>query len=538
MAKHLLVAAALAAAALSMSTTAFTVSADDANTPAVLSLTDGSWQTQNGKHYYVFPDGSNAVGETEIDGTYYLFGYSGALKTDWQTVDGKRFYYDPATGMPQFGWIDYFGMQYYVSPTEGKLQGIHKIDDALYGFCEEGVLFEEDFIWEETAYQTTEDGRLTNAIYRTDEGLFMTDAQGQFLTGWQTVNGLEYYFEPETGSACFGFVEIYGNYYYISEDAGKHYGLTLIDGLYYPLDATTGALIPGWFHTETGSHYFDIDSFSLLRDTLAEIEGTLFYFDAQACKYSGWLTLEDGTRYFDANGAALRNGLAEVDGQHYYFNADGLMQYGWMNFNGCEYYFCEDGRAATGELRIDGMICVFDANGVLQSRTEPVSAEIVLEVPSYKQYDEAWASEALGQTSTIGAEGCLVTAMAMVHSYAEDAEILPTTMRDMLTFTSGGALANWNDIADLGYTVETYASEPVTEEILQHVLDKLSEDLAVMMGCKSDSLGQHYITITGYVGDGVTLDAADFLMNDPGSGKRTRLSEFLALYPKLYKLVY
>ncbi len=523
-----------------MSTTAFSVSADDTadNVPAVMSLTNGTWEEQNGKHYYLLPDGSYAVGETEIDGTYYLFGYSGALKTDWQTVDGKRFYYDPATGIPQFGWIDYFSMHYYVSPTQGKLQGIHKIDDALYGFCEEGILFQEDFIWEDTFYQTMDDGRLTNALYHTDEGLFMTDAQGQLLTGWQTVNGLEYYFDPETKAACFGFVEIYGNYYYISEESGKQYGLSLIDGLYYPLDAVTGALIPGWFHTEAGMHYFDINSFSLLRNALAEIEGTLFYFDETTCKYSGWLTLEDGTRYFDANGAALRNGLAEVDGRHYYFDANGVFQTGWISLNGVEYYFQTDGSAATGELTIDGMLCVFDANGVLQSRTEPASAEVTLDVPSYKQYDDAWASEPLGNTSTIGAEGCLVTAMAMVHAYATNEEILPTTMRDMLTFTNDGALANWNDIADLGYTVETYASEEVTADILQHVLDQLRSDLAVMIGCKSDTLGQHYVVITSYTGDGVTLDAADFLMHDPGSGKRTRLSEFLALYPKLYKLVY
>ena len=77
-----------------------------------MEMTQTGWTGLNGKLYYYYEDGTRAVGETNIDGVDYLFGYSGALKTDWQTVGGKRFYYDPATGAPQFGWVEYFGARY------------------------------------------------------------------------------------------------------------------------------------------------------------------------------------------------------------------------------------------------------------------------------------------------------------------------------------------------------------------------------------------------------------------------------------------
>ena len=61
------------------------------------------WEERGGKRYYRFEDGSFATGEQVIDDVPYLFGYSGAQKTDWQTVSGKRYYYDPTTGEAVFG---------------------------------------------------------------------------------------------------------------------------------------------------------------------------------------------------------------------------------------------------------------------------------------------------------------------------------------------------------------------------------------------------------------------------------------------------
>ena len=55
---------------------------------------------------------------------------------------------------------------------------------------------------------------------------------------------------------------------------------------------------------------------------------------------------------------------------------------------------------------------------------------------------------------------------------------------------------------------------------------------------KSDG-SQHYVLVTGYTGSkGTTFSAENFIINDPGSSKRTKLSEYLALFPNLYKLIY
>ncbi len=539
MAKHLCVAAAFLAAAITMGTGAFSASAAEAettnNTAVVSSAADGTWEQRSGKYYYVLSDGSVPTGETEIDGIYYLFGYNGALKTDWQTVNGQRFYYDPATGTPVFGWLDYFDKRFYISQDAGKLTGFQEIDGSVYAFSEQGDLLTGLFTVDGVDYCTDTDGRLQAQLITTENGTYLTDENGIALEGWQDANGLEYYFDPYTHAAVFGLQLIDGSYYYLTEESGKLYGIQEIDGSLYPLDETTGELTAGWFSTEAGTHYFDMEALSELRSALAEIDGELYYFDENACMTTNVLAVADGsTYYFTEDGSALRNSMLEIDGVTYYFGEDGTMYSGWLTLDAQEYYFFPNGAMATGAHTIDFYACVFDENGVLLSKELTI---ITLDVPSYKQFDEEWSSEALG-SSTIGKAGCLTTALAMLHSYSTSSEVTPVTMKGLLNYTDGGALKSWSDIENLGYTVETYESVSVTDTIMQKVLSQLQLENPVVMGCKSDSNGQHYVTITGYLGDGTSIGTELFTINDPGSSRRTLLSEFLALFPKLYKLIY
>ena len=61
----------------------------------------------------------------------------------------------------------------------------------------------------------------------------------------------------------------------------------------------------------------------------------------------------------------------------------------------------------------------------------------------------------------------------------------------------------------------------------------------VVVGAMKGNGSQHYVVVTGYVGStGTQFSAANFVMNDPGSNYRTRLNEYLDLFPYLYKLIY
>ena len=56
---------------------------------------------------------------------------------------------------------------------------------------------------------------------------------------------------------------------------------------------------------------------------------------------------------------------------------------------------------------------------------------------------------------------------------------------------------------------------------------------AVLFGAKNKYGSQHWIVITGFRGG--ELVPSNFIINDPGSSSRTALSQFLSIYPVLYK---
>jgi hypothetical protein len=107
-------------------------------------------------------------------------------------------------------------------------------------------------------------------------------------------------------------------------------------------------------------------------------------------------------------------------------------------------------------------------------------------------------------------------------------------MRDMLAFSSGGGLASWSYVSNLGYTVESYDTY-MTNALLEKIYGLLHEGKPVMIGCEGG--GMHFVLITGYTGDGVNFRSSDFIMNDPGYNSTT-LNEQLNRHGIVFKLVY
>ena len=97
------------------------------------------WNNINGKWYY-FDGEKFLTGISEIDGEYYLFAYSGSLKTGWQTIKNKRCYFDSETHSPVYGWIDFNGNRYFCDKSRGKVTGMQKIGDNIYIFSSQGIM--------------------------------------------------------------------------------------------------------------------------------------------------------------------------------------------------------------------------------------------------------------------------------------------------------------------------------------------------------------------------------------------------------------
>lgn len=163
------------------------------------------------------------------------------------------------------------------------------------------------------------------------------------------------------------------------------------------------------------------------------------------------------------------------------------------------------------------------------SSTSVKYPKVSLSVVSFKQYDSRWASLKLGNSSTIFKKsGCTTTALAMTESVRLKKTITPLEYSKKMKYTSTGALY---------WPTSTYNVVTSSSSYLTKVYDRLKEGKPVVLGFKTKAGNQHYVTVTGYTG-GASLVASGFLINDPGSSTRTKLSEIIASYPHFYKMVY
>ena len=261
---------------------------------------------------------------------------------------------------------------------------------------------------------------LDRSGWHTEEGAVQYwDYYGRPQTGWQMIDGKQYYFEEETGNMVTGWQQIGNARHYFTEDGtpaagwfqqdGKIYYLIengkAVTGLYrlsqklycfsedgaaltgwQTLDnerycfSDTGAALSGWqtldgqryYFSEDGKpqkgwltleekkYYFSEDGYTL--SGWAEIAGERFLFAEDGSLYTGWFTDEEGTRFFDEDGAPYI-GWLEWEEEQYYFGDDGLMHTGWLELDQDRYYLHVDGKMAVGEVEIDGVSNFFTSKG-------------------------------------------------------------------------------------------------------------------------------------------------------------------------------
>ena len=170
-------------------------------------------------------------------------------------------------------------------------------------------------------------------------------------------------------------------------------------------------------------------------------------------------------------------------------------------------------------------------NGTVSVSTNiTVTPQIKLNVPVLRQYDSAWKNKYIAQSNaTIYKYGCTLTCLSMLHSYKTGTLYNPDVMDDMLKFTSGGAVY-WDSVSALGYNRHSYS--------LSTIYNQLKQGNPVIIGGKNASSGTHWVIITGYTGNGGTLKASDFTINDPGNSSRTTLQHYFNSYPYVSTLLY
>ena len=319
---------------------------ETASVPNETNVTGGQYYSDDqGNWYYKDASGKNLTGDQTIDGVRVSFREDGKqIKgPDFYWSGDLRRYFDDNSGQLQTNrYLEYKGNWYYLDATGRPLTGEQTINGQEVYFNNDGIQIKGDFSGESYSYpdQTFYYDPNSGARVR-KEGLV------------QNKKGQTFYIKND-GSKFTGIREIDANIYYFKAreaaspvDTGvlqKGISILLEEGQNSPRSYGYGTPI-----NITRRYYFD------------SVTG-------QAVK-NRYVQENDGWYYYGEDGNAIRhqNGEANIDGQIVYLYANGRQAKGELVLdNGIlRYYDPNSGARVTNTtLTINGMTYRFDENGV------------------------------------------------------------------------------------------------------------------------------------------------------------------------------
>ena len=319
---------------------------ETASVPNETNVTGGQYYSDDqGNWYYKDASGKNLTGDQTVDGVKVSFREDGKqIKgPDFYWSGNLRRYFDDNSGQLQTNrYLEYNGNWYYLDATGRPLTGEQTINGQEVYFNNDGIQIKGDFSGESYSYpdQTFYYDSNSGARVR-KEGLV------------QNKKGQTFYIKND-GSKFTGIREIDGNIYYFKAreaaspvDTGvlqKGISILLEEGQNSPRSYGYGTPI-----NITRRYYFD------------SVTG-------QAVK-NRYVQENDGWYYYGEDGNAIRpqNGEANIDGQIVYLYANGRQAKGELVLdNGIlRYYDPNSGARVTNTtLTINGMTYRFDENGV------------------------------------------------------------------------------------------------------------------------------------------------------------------------------
>ena len=220
------------------------------------------------------------------------------------------------------------GNWYYVK--DGKaLTGLQTIDYVDVYFDADGKQVKDDTrqIDGSTYHFAKDSGQITRNAFASDKmgNWYYFGQDGKALTGKQIVDNFTLYFYPNGVQAKDTFVILDGNTYYFQKDSGQ-----LISNRY-------------WSDDEGNWYYSDKDGRLLIGAQTVDFVNVYFYDDGIQVKGD---FAPNGHYYDKDTGALVTNRYVEKDGKWYYVNdkGDKLIQ----TIDGVEVYFDKDGIQAKG----------------------------------------------------------------------------------------------------------------------------------------------------------------------------------------------
>ncbi len=328
-----------------------------------------------GEKYYYGAEGktpSSPCVQT-IDGKLYLFDGVGRLRVNGKrTIDGVLYISDEngiATKVTKDGWVQSGKNWYYFENGTEITSQIRKIGSFYFGFDYSGHMcvnttfsmsqYDESgsYIGYRYYYADSEGHLYINKWRQYGGEWFYYGADGARVSGWQTIAGTRYFFNPGyDGNMLRSCYVMDGNDIYRLGSDGAAKKVTNPNNLFYDV-------------YERFAVYYD--NGTRVRNTWKEINKKWFYFDS--------------------SGSPIHGDVRNIKNIYYAFNTDGTMATtGWVKLNGYTYYVKnEKGYLATGEQQIGDKYYYFENNGRMRTGIINYNNKIYFLNP-----DGSWAATA------------------------------------------------------------------------------------------------------------------------------------------------
>ena len=394
-------------------------------------LVTNKFVEEYGRTYYVDENGNKAIGSKEVNGAWYYFEQYGELIKNNFAPDGR--YYDKYGKQVDFGTNRYFelnGEWYYAGNDGAILKGPQIIDGIKVYFRSYGAQVKGYFVKDEgdnkSRYYDKDTGALATNQYviaynpykHRNERYYVND-QGIRLTGPQTIDGKQVYFDTYEGSQVFDnfaddgyfydqdgnrvnlginrYVQVKGNWYYVGEDGKILRGEQTIDGAHVYFEYG-GKQVKGDF--DYNKQFHDKDSGNLVTNRFVTVKDKTYFIGSDSKAIKG-ATVIDNTEYFfdEKTGAQVKGDFASND--KYYDGITGaLVTNSYVQVGKDWYYVDNDGKPLKGSQTINNVPVYFDPYGGRQAKgvfgndgyfyDKDSGAKVYLGTNRYVQVNDNW----------------------------------------------------------------------------------------------------------------------------------------------------
>ena len=310
--------------------------------------------------------------EADENGAWHYLGSNGKAgntgeKTGWQQPEEDWYYLkeDGTIDTSKTGWVQIENVWMKADKGVAAIQnaGWYQIENRWYMLKNDGTRDTSKVNWQQINgnwYFLKADGSRDTSKTGMQTGIngktYFLNAEGVPQNGFQTVNGVAYYFDVQAGTARQlgnNWQQMNGAWYWI-ENGRVATGWRVINGKWYYLNPADGRMLTGFYKDATGQLFYSEGSGAMLSTTgWYLLNGTWYWVNGNGSLATGWINV-GGTWYYMGENGAMKTGWYQVKGVWYYSNGSGAMQTGWLNRGGTWYYLTGSGAMATGWINLGG----------------------------------------------------------------------------------------------------------------------------------------------------------------------------------------